>query len=118
MFAARAAVPDWISPPPTPDFGAERALIHISTDKPYYKPNEFVYIEAFLIDSLTKKPLRASNDGIYSGVAYSNSLLDPYSYLDLYCDAVILDSFEQEVHRYKNEKLYNGTVVFQNWKVP
>ena len=43
-----------------------RALIHISTDKPFYKPNEVVFIETFLIDSITKAPLFAGPDDLYN----------------------------------------------------
>ena len=48
------------------DTSKERNLIHISTDKPFYKPNEVVFIEAYVIDSVTKVPLFASDDGIYA----------------------------------------------------
>ena len=71
---------DFIKPAPPPPEYDERALIHISMDKPFYKPNEIVFIEAFMIDSLTKKPLHSQDYGKFKS-------------LNLYCDAVILDSF-------------------------
>jgi len=36
--------------------GKSRLLAHISTDKPFYKANEVVFIEVFLADSLNKTP--------------------------------------------------------------
>ena len=32
-------------------------LVHISTDKPVYKPDDVMFIELYLIDALTKKPV-------------------------------------------------------------
>ena len=32
-------------------------LVHITTDKPVYKPNDVMFIELHLIDALTKKPV-------------------------------------------------------------
>lgn len=62
-FMARANVMNdlrksMIAPPPLSSYG-EKTLIHISTDKPFYQPNDVVFIEAFLIDSISKKPIFA-----------------------------------------------------------
>lgn len=43
-------------PPPNPSKGPGRYLGHIATDKPFYKPNENVFIETWIIDSLNKTP--------------------------------------------------------------
>lgn len=85
--------------------------MHIQTDKPFYKPNEVVFVEAFLIDSMTKKPLFMSK-------TYPNLLTDVFSERNVYAQAWILDSFKNEVHAYETLKLYNGTFVFSNWKIP
>jgi len=34
----------------------ERLLAHVSTDKPFYKQGELVFIEVYVVDALTKKP--------------------------------------------------------------
>jgi hypothetical protein len=47
-----------IMPPPLSDF-KERTLIHVSTDKPFYRPGEIVFIESFFIDAISKKPIFA-----------------------------------------------------------
>jgi hypothetical protein len=40
---------------PQKDLNA-RTLMHISTDKMIYKPLDVMFVEVFLVDSLTKKP--------------------------------------------------------------
>lgn len=50
--------PGFIAPPPLSDF-KEKPLMHVHTDKPYYKPGENVFVEVFLVDSISKKPLFA-----------------------------------------------------------
>lgn len=55
MEAKRAKM---IAPPPLSSY-KEKTLIHINTDKPFYQPNEVLIIEAFLIDSISKKPIFA-----------------------------------------------------------
>jgi hypothetical protein len=44
-----------------PDLSNYRTLIHISSDKPIYKPNDIAFFEVFAIDALTKKPYMASS---------------------------------------------------------
>ena len=34
----------------------DKLLAHITTDKPFYKANEVVFIEVFVVDSLNKTP--------------------------------------------------------------
>ena len=63
-------------PPPK---SSERILAHISTDKPYYMPGETVWVETYLIDSITKLP--------------------KFSSQNIYATCVILDSFNTEVFR-------------------
>lgn len=99
-------------PPPLSDY-KERPLIHVSTDKPFYRQNEVVYIEAFLVDSISKKPLFSSQFTRYPQLRY-----EPYSYLDVKGKVEIQDSFGNKVHEQTNVKLYNGTFVFSKWKIP
>lgn len=40
------------------------------------------------------------------------------SYLDVRATAQVIDSFDKVIHTYKSQKLYNGTVVFNSWKLP
>lgn len=66
-----------ILPPYIPDAPESRYLAHVSTDKPFYKPNEVVFVEVFIIDALTKQPM-----------------LNNQSY-DIYAQVTILNSFKQ-----------------------
>ena len=66
-----------ILPPYIPDAPEDRYLAHVTTDKPFYKPNETVFVEVFIIDALTKKPM-----------------LNSKTY-DIYAQATILNSFDQ-----------------------
>jgi hypothetical protein len=68
-----------ILPPYMPDAPESRYLAHVSTDKPFYKPNEVVFVEVFIIDALTKQPM-----------------LNNLSY-DIYAQVTILNSFKQQV---------------------
>ena len=108
----QARRPGMIMPPPLSPY-KEKALIHISTDKPFYRPDETVFIEAFLIDSVSKKPLFARQDTIYPQMLYES-----YSYLNVYATAKIFDSFDKEIASLPQQKLFNGTIVFNTWKVP
>jgi len=71
-------------------------LAHISTDKPYYKPGEVVFIEVFVVDSITKVPKNTSS------LATSK----------------ILDSFGKEVFTSPSRSLINGTIAFTDFRVP
>jgi hypothetical protein len=53
-MAIRRQSPQYIEP--YYSTGQSRLLAHISTDKPFYKANEIVFIEVFLADSLNKTP--------------------------------------------------------------
>ena len=53
-MAIRQRSPQYIEP--YYSSGKSRLLAHISTDKPFYKANEVVFIEVFLADSLNKTP--------------------------------------------------------------
>jgi hypothetical protein len=44
-----------------PDLSSFKTLIHISTDKPIYKPNDIAFFEVYAIDALTKKPYMSSS---------------------------------------------------------
>lgn len=54
MKDARASRMIWPPPYQTEDTG--RYLGHITTDKPFYKPNDVVFIETWVVDSLNKTP--------------------------------------------------------------
>jgi len=42
---------------PTPEnYTCSNYLLHIQTDKPVYKPSDVIFIQAYLIDPLSKKP--------------------------------------------------------------
>jgi uncharacterized protein YfaS (alpha-2-macroglobulin family) len=99
-------------PPPLSKYD-EKPLIHINTDKPYYQPNEVVFIEAFFIDAISKKPIFARQDTMYPQLRY-----EPYSYLDVYASAQILDSDDKVIANLEQVKLFNGTAVFNLWRVP
>lgn len=43
---------------------------------------------------------------------------EPYSYLTVSATAIVYDSFDKEVARYQSASLYNGTIVFNSWKIP
>ena len=45
-----------ILPPYYPQRNDGRYLGHIATDKPFYKPNDVVFIETWIVDSLNKTP--------------------------------------------------------------
>lgn len=70
-----------LPPPPLSNY-EEKPLIHINTDKPYYQPNEIVFIEAFFVDAISKKPIFARQDTMYPQLRY-----EPYSYLDVHATA-------------------------------
>jgi uncharacterized protein YfaS (alpha-2-macroglobulin family) len=109
MALKRAIMP---VPPPLSGY-KQKALIHIHTDKPFYQPNEVVFIESFIVDSVSKKPIFARQDTLYPQLRFEKP-----SYLDVRATATIFDSFDKQVHRFEPVKLYNGTVVFNSWKIP
>ncbi len=52
-------------PSPSPaDSGpaVERRLLHLSTDKPYYRPGETVYLRGVLLDAFTQAPIGTVNE--------------------------------------------------------
>ena len=44
--------------------GPERYLTHVSTDKPIYRPGEFVYVRAVVLHEHTNRPLKHQIDGL------------------------------------------------------
>lgn len=43
-------------PPPIYDQNSGRYLGHIATDKPFYKPDDNVFVETWVVDSMNKTP--------------------------------------------------------------
>ena len=71
-------------------------LAHIQTDKPVYKSNDVMFVEVYLVDPITKKPLL--NQRI-------NAILK------------IKDSFDEVIFTSQTVTSESGTLVF-TYKVP
>ncbi len=51
---------------PVPEnYACSNYLLHIQTDKPVYKPSDVIFVQAYLIDPLTKIPCNDSF-GLYA----------------------------------------------------
>lgn len=92
----------------------ERLLAHVSTDKPFYKPNEVVFIEVHIVDALTKTPYISDSVDVSISPMAKDYVYKPI----ISADAQILDSFDQEVFMCASRNLFNGTIVFDEFKVP
>ena len=100
-------------PPPPPQImvSDDRILAHILPDKPFYQPGETVFVEVFLVDAITKKPVHANS-------THAKQLGTDDTANEIFAECAFIDSFDSVAFRSQNRKLYNGTVVFNDWKIP
>lgn len=84
-----------ILPPYYPQRNDGRYLGHIATDKPFYKPNDVVFIETWIVDSLNKTPRFIAEPKPTSGGRR------PYI-SKIWAKATILDSFDKKVFSTSN----------------
>ena len=91
LAVAAPMPPRMYQPVSDPDEG--RYLGHILTDKPFYKPKEVVFIEAWVVDSLNKTPKFMPQPQEQSSEHPKRYVYTP----KLQATVTILDSFETAV---------------------
>ena len=63
---------------PRPDDWTHRLEAHISTDKVIYRPNDVIFIEAYIIDAFTKTPIGLNDtEGYYKNFYFYAEIYDP-----------------------------------------
>ena len=112
MRDARDVAKRMILPPYFPQRNDGRYLGHISSDKPFYKPNDVVFIETWIVDSMNKTPRLIPDEEPPSTTGRRPNVQK------IQARATILDAFEKAVFTSATRELKDGTIVFNDWKIP